>query len=77
MSQQPPVNSIVAEKIRRVAADKRINQTTLGAAINVTQSGFSKRLLGRIPFSIDELAALAQVLEIPLTELISAEPAAS
>jgi transcriptional regulator with XRE-family HTH domain len=54
--------------------ERRINQTDLGAALGISQSAFSRRLLGQIAFTIDELDKLAAVLDVPVATLLSAPP---
>ena len=60
-----------AEAVRTL---KRINQTDLGQATGLSQTQLSRRLLGRIPFTVDELDRIAGVLGIELTELIAPTP---
>lgn len=59
----------IAEKIRAAMAAKGINQTDLGAALGLSQAGLSRRLLGRVEFTINQLERAAEALDIPLAEL--------
>lgn len=63
----------IASVVRRTMAEKGISQTVLAQALGSSQSAMSRRLLGRIPFSIDELERIANALDVQLAELI-AEP---
>ena len=47
-----------------------INQTELGRIIGVTQQPVSARLAGEKPFNTDELEAIAEHLDIPITDLL-------
>jgi transcriptional regulator with XRE-family HTH domain len=59
----------IVENIRRTMYVKRINQTVLAAALGRSQSALSRRMLGQIPFSVDELDRIAVALDVPLTDL--------
>lgn len=72
MPQAQTTTAIVAANVRRIADAKRINQTTLGAALGFSQSAMSRRLLGRRAFSLDELDQLAHILDVPLAALLAA-----
>lgn len=63
--------------VRAEIARRGVSQAEVSRAIGVSQSQFSKRLRGFIAFDINELAAIAQVLDVPLTDLIPRDRAAS
>jgi transcriptional regulator with XRE-family HTH domain len=48
-----------------------MNQTTLAAAIPVSQSQMSKYLGGRRPMNLDELAGACDALGLDMAEVIS------
>lgn len=56
-----------AEEIRALLARRRISQREFGAALNLSQSGVSRRLDGKTPFTLDELAAAADFLDVPVS----------
>lgn len=62
----------VADNIRAEVARRRISQTVLAEKVGIRQQALSRRLNGSTPFRIDELARIADALDIPLTELVSA-----
>jgi len=63
--------------IRARARQKNMNQAQLGLALGLAQSRISDRLRGVIAFNVDELAAIADLLDIPFADLVAdAVPAA-
>lgn len=68
----PPTQTslYVAAEVRAVMARQRCTQTTLAERINRDQHFVSRRLSGKVPFSVDELAAIASALDVPLSELV-------
>lgn len=45
-------------------------QTALAERIERDQHFISRRLSGKVPFAVDELAAIATALDVPLTDLL-------
>lgn len=66
----------VAAEVRAQMARKRVTQTDLAAALGVSQMTISRRLNGRAPFDVEELAAVALALDVPLATLVT-EPTAA
>lgn len=60
MSKSP--TQTVAAKIRAEAAQQRISQIRIAEALGMSQQSVSKRMSGRVPFRIDELYIVADVL---------------
>lgn len=60
----------VAEEVRVLIARRRLNQTVLAGAIGMSQSALSRRLSTEKPFDLDELEALANYFDVPLSALI-------
>lgn len=52
-------------------ARKRISQAELADMLAVSQPAVSRRLSGRVALSVDELVAIANLLNIPLSELVT------
>lgn len=65
----------VGANVRAEMARQGITQTRLAEQIGRSQSQLSKRLSGVIPFDIDELAAVAGSLGVPLDRLTVSVPA--
>jgi transcriptional regulator with XRE-family HTH domain len=68
MSLHPRVD--VAEEVRAALARRRIKQTTLAEKLGLSQPAISRRLAGEIEFSITELTLAAELLEVPLADLL-------
>lgn len=67
--------SRVTENIRRRMYEKHLSQLDLAAAVGLHQTALSRRLLGRIAFTVDELERIADVLDMQLAELVAPAPA--
>jgi len=68
-----PLKERVAEEIRVLAARHKgegVNQTVLASVIGVSQSQMSKRLLGKTPFTLNELEAIARYFDVDAAELL-------
>jgi transcriptional regulator with XRE-family HTH domain len=68
------VTQRIAATVRAEAARRQITQAHMAEKLGRSQTFVSRRLLGRVPFSIDELDQLAEILAVPLAELIGAAP---
>lgn len=60
----------VADHVRELVESKGINQTDFGAQIGLSQHAVSRRLLGRVEFTIRELKLVAAALDVPLADLL-------
>lgn len=65
-----PTNQDIAANVRAEAARRQVTQAQLADRLGLKQPGMSRRMLGRVPFSASELATVADVLEIPVANLI-------
>ncbi len=63
------VQAIGAE-VRGWMARERVNQTQMARLLGISQSNFSKRLRGSVPFPVSELAIIASYFGITLGELL-------
>lgn len=54
-------------------ARQECTQTALGERINRDQHFISRRLSGKVPIAVDELAAIAKALGVPLAALLVAD----
>lgn len=63
----------VGANIRAEVARRGLTQAALAEVIGVSQSQLSKRLRGVIPFDVNEVAAIANALDVPITELVTAK----
>lgn len=58
---------VVAAEVRAHLARKRISGRQAAFALGWKQPYISRRLSGDIPFDVNDLAALAELLEVPVT----------
>ena len=64
--------------VRAEMARRQITQMELARQLGLSQAAISARIKGRTPFDINELTAIARVLDVPLDALLpDPEPAAS
>lgn len=70
--QKNPAVERVAANVRAELARKGITQTDLAAKLAKSQPFVSRRLSGRVPFDVADLAAIASVLDITVADLVVA-----
>ena len=70
--QKNPAVERVAANVRAELARKGITQTDLAAKLCKSQPFVSRRLSGRVPFDVADLAAIASVLDIQIADLVVA-----
>lgn len=72
---------VTGANVRAEMARRKVSQTTIAKHLDRSQTAISHRLSGRVPFDINELTAIAQLLDVPLAALLAgadtASPAAS
>lgn len=69
------ITASVAAEVRAEMARQNVPQRELGDVIGLSQGAAWRRLQGRVPFDVAELAAVAEWLKVPITQLLP-EPAA-
>ena len=70
----PSVTSLsVAEVIRLHLRRRKMHAQTLAESIGMGQRSLSKRLVGAVPFKVDELLRIADVLDVPVQELCNSD----
>lgn len=60
----------VAAVVRAEAARRKVPQAQIADRLSVSQAAVSRRMTGRTPFDLDELAIVAQLLDVPVIDLI-------
>lgn len=65
-----PHSQRVARNVRAEMARAGKNQQDVAAHLGISQQSVSRRMSGSTPFTIDELAAIARMLDVRLTELV-------
>lgn len=66
----------VAEEVRSLMGRRRVNQTRLAKALNMSQSALSRRLNGEQPFDTDDLFRIAEHFDVEVTRLFPAPKSA-
>ncbi|MFG2054802.1 helix-turn-helix domain-containing protein [Micromonospora sp. NPDC048930] len=61
-----------AEEIRVLLARRRISAAELARRAGMKQSTLARRMTGEIAFDLDDLEAIADVLDVSVTELLPA-----
>lgn len=67
----------VHDRVRAIAAARRVPQRELARALGITQQAVSRRLVGAVAFRVDELQKIAALLGVPLQQLLVEEDVAS
>ena len=71
-----PTNRVeVAAEVRAVLARKRSSQRQLAKALGLTQPVIWRRLQGDMQFRVDELQAVAEFVEVPVSTLFPGDAA--
>ncbi|GEA79964.1 helix-turn-helix domain-containing protein [Cellulomonas uda] len=65
-----PATAIVTGNVRAEMARKRISQALVADRLRLTQQAVSNRLNGRVPFDVDEIVAVAELLEVDPAALL-------
>lgn len=69
-------NEFVASEIRAEMARQRRSQQELARALGWTQPFISRRLTGSVALSTDEIERIAEVLSVPVDQLVTARAVA-
>lgn len=67
--QSPPLHETVAAEVRAELARRKVSQTQIAMLLGISQAGVSRRLLGQTPMDVNEVAAIAEFLDIPVSAL--------
>ena len=68
---------VVAANIRAELARQRKKQGDIAEVLGITRQGVSRRLLGITPVDVDELAIIAELLNVPMAQLLGEEKASA
>lgn len=63
----------VADQVRAEMARRRVKQKDLVSALEMAQPAVSRRMNGKVPFNVDELAKIAELLGVRIVDLIPQE----
>jgi transcriptional regulator with XRE-family HTH domain len=70
MPVRTPTQTVVAA-VKAEMARRSHSQISFAPLVGMRQQALSRRLSGKTPFTIDELARIASALEVPLSHLVS------
>lgn len=60
----------IAENVRAALARRRLEQTAVAAHLGMSRGALGDRVRGVTHFRVDELQAIAALVDVPLTELL-------
>lgn len=69
-TESKPAAAAIGAEVRGLLAKQKISQTVAGQRLGLSQAAMSRRLLGEVPFNVDELAAIAKILGVPVARLL-------
>lgn len=72
MSDNVTAAESVGAEVRGLLAKHKISQAEAGKHLGLSQAAMSRRIVGEIPFNVDELAAIADLLGVSRGSLIGA-----
>lgn len=64
----------VAAEVRAWMARRGVRQETLATQMGLSQSALSMRLRGRTRWTINDLAAVSEALDVPVATLLAPPP---
>ena len=59
-------NSDVADRVRGIAAERRVSRAEIASVLSVSPMAISRRLNGITPFNAEELIKLSKALRAPV-----------
>lgn len=62
-----PLHQAIAAEVRAYLARRQLTGVATARRLGWTQNYMSRRLSGTAPFSLDDLQAVADLLEVPVT----------
>ena len=66
------LRSVVAGEVRAHLARRELNANQVAAKLGWTQPYLWRRLTGKVAFNVADLAAIAKLLEVPVTTFFEA-----
>ena len=70
-------NSDVADRVRGIAAERRVSRAEIASVLSVSPMAISRRLNGITPFNAEELIKLARRMNTPIAAFFESTPAES
>jgi transcriptional regulator with XRE-family HTH domain len=69
VSTEPNISTIVAANVRHCAESRGLTVSDLSLALGLGERAFRRRWEGTTPYTLEELARVASLFEIPWSEL--------
>lgn len=69
------VSQAVADSVRAEMARRKITQLAVANALGVSTAAVNRRLSGHVAWDVDDLAVVAQLLDMDPRDLLPAVPA--
>jgi transcriptional regulator with XRE-family HTH domain len=63
-------DTLVGERVHAAMWHKRMTQKQLASVLGVGQSAVARKIRGERGWSLDEVLAVARVLDVPVTDLL-------
>jgi transcriptional regulator with XRE-family HTH domain len=73
MTTAPPADTVAT--VRAELARRNISHRAAANTLGWTASTFSRRMKGRVDFTVTEIRALADLLEVPVAQLLGEDRA--
>lgn len=74
---QSTTTESVAAEVRAQCARQRVSQRDLAKVLGVSHATLFRRFSGEVAFDVEELAAVANYLDIPMASLLPADKASA
>ena len=75
MSRMRDTDSEIADRVRGIAAEKRLTQASIAATLRLGRTTVVERMNGRVPFTAAEILTLSVATGVPISRFFP-EPAA-
>lgn len=64
-------NADVARRVRGLAAEMQVKQSTLAAGLHVSRMAMWRRMTGETPFTAEEMIVVSRVIGVPVSAFYS------
>jgi transcriptional regulator with XRE-family HTH domain len=69
-----PLHVVVADNVRLLCSRRRVHQSDLADVLGMSRMAVSDRFRYRTPWTLDEVALLAQAFQVPVSVLLGEAP---
>lgn len=64
----------IAGNVRKALRSAGVSERVMAHRIGLPQSNFSRRMACKVPFTVEQVAAIAAELQVPVATLLDAPP---